>query len=142
MRGSDADGFDSMFQQCTGNVLRPQSIDVKSMICPSQIQEARQFIDGLHLAISINMNTEEGRVKRMTDNLSRCAQVRNFYFRFKFCFLYVQMMKTNPTFSYARVSQANIDEIPFNLKQDFEKFPKLSEGIICECRVQVGLKHI
>ena len=126
MRGSDADGFDSMFQQCTGNVLRPQSIDVKSMICPSQLQEARQFIDGLHLAISIKMNTEEGRVKRMTDNLSRCAQ----------------MMKTNPTFSYARVPQANIDEIPFNLKQDFEKFPKLSEGIICECRVQVGLKHI
>ena len=50
------------------------------------------------------------------------------------------MMGTNPSFFYARVSQAIIDEIPFDLKEkeDFEKFPKSSERIICECRVQVG----
>ena len=52
------------------------------------------------------------------------------------------MMGTNPSFFYARVSQAIIDEIPFDLKHGFEKFPKPSESIICECRVQVGLKHI
>ena len=74
--GSDAGGCDAMFQQCMGNVQRPSSIDVKSVICPSQLLEARRFIDGLHLNISNRMYTEEGRVQTLTANLSRSIQVR------------------------------------------------------------------
>ena len=75
--GSDAGGCDAMFQQNMGNVQRPPStIDVKSVICPSQLLEARRFIDGLHLNISNRMYTEEGRVQTLTANLSRSIQVR------------------------------------------------------------------
>ena len=52
----------------------------------------------------------------------------------------VQVMKTNPVYCYARFTQANIDEIPLDLKRGFKKFP--SEGIICECRVKVGLEAL
>ena len=47
-------------------------------------------------------------------------------------------MKTNPTYSYARICQENIDDIPRDLRRGFEKFP--SDGFICECRAKVGLK--
>ena len=82
--GSDAGACDAMSQQCMGNVQRPPSVDVESMISPSKLLEARRFIDGLHLAISQRMNTEEGRGKTMIDNLSRCVQVKNcFLFKVK-----------------------------------------------------------
>jgi len=100
------------------SVKRPPDIDVMSMIRPSQLQEARRFIDGLHTAISKMMNSKEGRTKSMTYKLSHSVQV----------------MKTNPVYCYARFSQADIDEIPVDLKQSFQKFP--SEGFICECRVK------
>merc|ERR1719450_273510 len=89
------------------------------MIRPSQLQEARRFMDGLHIAISRRMNSQEGRSKNMTDNLSHSVQV----------------MKTNPTYWYARITQANIDEVPYELKNSLKKIP--NEGIICECRVKV-----
>ena len=74
--GSDTGGCDAMFQQCMGKDQRPPSIDVKSVICPSQLLDARRFIDGLHLNISKRMKSEEGRVQTLTANLSRSIQVR------------------------------------------------------------------
>ena len=78
--GSASSGGDGMYQQRMGSVRRPPNIDVMSMISPSQLQEARRFIDGLHFAISKRMNSQEGRAKNMTDNLSHSVQVRKFRF--------------------------------------------------------------
>ena len=51
-------------------------IDVMSMVSPRQMQDARRWMEKLHIIVKQRMNSEQGRAKSMTDNLSHCIQVR------------------------------------------------------------------
>eukprot|EP00092_Neocalanus_flemingeri_P082298 GFUD01103002.1.p1 GENE.GFUD01103002.1~~GFUD01103002.1.p1 ORF type:complete len:185 (-),score=47.42 GFUD01103002.1:7-561(-) len=95
-------------------------IDVMGMINPRELQEKRRWIEKLHMTVKNRMNSDRGRGKSMTDNLSHC----------------IQTMKTNPQYIYVELARVNIDDIPRDVKRSFNTLP--SEGYVCECRVQVS----
>ena len=56
-------------------------IDLRSLVSSGKVEDAGRFMERLHSAIRNRVNSEQGRAKSMTDNLSHCVQVgRNCYF--------------------------------------------------------------
>ena len=120
--GSRSQSSSNLYQERSREVARMAApdIDVMSMVSTRQVQDARRWMEKLHVIVKQRMNSEQGSAKSMTDNLSHC----------------IQMMKTNPQYNYVELNRVNVDDIPTNVKKGFNTFP--TEGFVCECRVQVS----
>ena len=72
--GASSDGGHAIYHQRLGSLQRPPNIDVMSLIRPSQLQDARRFIDGLHSNIIKRKDPHDERAKNTTEILCLTVQ--------------------------------------------------------------------
>ena len=78
--GGASSGGHAIYHQRLGSLQRPPNIDVMSLIRPSQLQDARRFIDGLHSNIIKRKDPHDERAKNTTEILCRTVQVEKLFF--------------------------------------------------------------